>query len=535
MTARKGPGRPTASLFGQLLTLTGLTLVASQVISLFLIFNLPPPTPDFYRLSEIVQTFRGAAPTFTERRPLELTTVDRQPEPAMEGRMAPQIRTRLAAELEIAVERIVITGDRGPFSDRRVFRILRDRMQRDGGEREEHFLIDPFQVAVAQSDGRWLVVRPRPGLGLNPWQQRIALWFVLSALAMAPIAYVFARRLSAPIKLFADAAERLGRDPQAPPLAVKGSSEITVAARAFNDMQDRLRRYVEDRTAMVGAIAHDLRTPLTRLRFRIENLPDEQRAKIASDIDQMEEMISAALTCVRDASRPLGIAARRYYRIERHPGPWFESWLDLWEGQMLLPGYGWLFPTSEGKVNLGAGMLNTFRNFKDFSAQRLFDAFAKMLPAEWGISEETAEGRVLSGPLPMGINRVPPAVPGMLLIGDAAGAVNPFNGEGIAYAMETGELAAELVHDALVADRPGLAQMYPAVLRERYGRYFWIGSKFAKAIGDPTIMGNATRFLLPRKTAMGFALRMLGNLTDGKSGDVQDKLIHLLERLAPAS
>ena len=96
----------------------------------------------------------------------------------------------------------------------------------------------------------------------------------------------------------------VGRDPRAPPLSARGSAEIDIAARAFNDMQERLRRYVEDRTAMVGAIAHDLRTPLTRLRFRIETAPEDQRAKMAADIDQMEEMISAALTFVRDASRP---------------------------------------------------------------------------------------------------------------------------------------------------------------------------------------------------------------------------------------
>jgi signal transduction histidine kinase len=85
---------------------------------------------------------------------------------------------------------------------------------------------------------------------------------------------------------------------------VKGPAEVGVAARAFNEMQGRLQRYVEDRTAMVGAIAHDLRTPLTRLRFRIESLPEEQRAKYAADLDQMEAMIAATLTFVRDASRP---------------------------------------------------------------------------------------------------------------------------------------------------------------------------------------------------------------------------------------
>ncbi|MDB5424790.1 MAG: sensor histidine kinase, partial [Phenylobacterium sp.] len=288
------PPRPTASLFVQLITLTGLTLVASQVISLLLIFNLPPPTPDFYRLSEIEQTFRGTAQTFTERRPLQLRRLDKPPGPAMEGRRAPRIRATLAKDLGVPVERIVIATDPGPFADRRVFRIIRDRIARQG-IREEHFLVAPFEVAVQQDGGRWAVVRPEPAFGLTLWQQRIALWFVLSALAMAPAAYIFARRLAAPIRLFADAAERLGRDPRAEPLVLKGPAEFRAAVGAFNDMQQRLRRYVEDRTAMVAAIAHDLRTPLTRLRFRIEGLPEEQRAKIGADIDQMEEMISAAL------------------------------------------------------------------------------------------------------------------------------------------------------------------------------------------------------------------------------------------------
>jgi signal transduction histidine kinase len=148
------------------------------------------------------------------------------------------------------------------------------------------------------------VVKTQPPVGLSDWQQRVVLWFALSALAMSPITWIFARRLSRPIQVFADAAERLGRDPRAPPLELKGPSEIAVAARAFNDMQQRLQRYVEDRTAMVGAIAHDLRTPLTRLRFRIESLPEDQRTKYAGDLDQMEEMIAATLAFVRDASRP---------------------------------------------------------------------------------------------------------------------------------------------------------------------------------------------------------------------------------------
>jgi menaquinone-9 beta-reductase len=263
--------------------------------------------------------------------------------------------------------------------------------------------------------------------------------------------------------------------------------------------------------------------------------PTEIRARFTIAADGAASRFAKPAGVRRDDSRPLGIAARRYYRTPYHPGPWFESWLDLWEGDLLLPGYGWLFPVEGGRINLGAGLLNTFKDFKQISAQRLFDAFATMLPADWEIGEETAEGRVLSGPLPMSLNRVPQVVPGMMLVGDAAGAVNPFNGEGIAYAIETAEVAADLAHEALVKDRPGITMMYPTVLRERYGDYFRIGRGFAKIIGRPAIMGQATRFLLPNPRVMGFAMRVMANLTDGPDGDRQDRLFHLLQRIARAA
>jgi signal transduction histidine kinase len=299
----KRTGAPAAPLYVQLLTLTGLTLVAAWAISAGLLFMLPPPAPDFYRLTEIENAFRSGQQAFSDRHDLERTSLKKPPSPQLEGRAIPDIRARLAKDLGVPVADVVIAGDRGPLSDRRVGRIMRERVAR-AGVREEHFLIEPFQVGVRRSDGRWSVVQPQAGFGLNDWQQRLALWFVLSALAMAPVTWIFARRLTKPIQVFADAAERLGRDPRAAPLELKGPAEIGVAARAFNEMQERLRRYVEDRTAMVGAIAHDLRTPLTRLRFRIEGLPEDQRAKYAADLDQMEEMITATLAFVRDATKP---------------------------------------------------------------------------------------------------------------------------------------------------------------------------------------------------------------------------------------
>jgi menaquinone-9 beta-reductase len=263
--------------------------------------------------------------------------------------------------------------------------------------------------------------------------------------------------------------------------------------------------------------------------------PTKIRARFVLAADGAASRFAKPAGVVRNDRRPLGIAARRYYRVPYHPGPWFESWLDLWDGDMLLPGYGWLFPVAGGRINLGAGLLNTFKNFQDVSAQQLFSAFARMLPEAWGISEDSAEGRVLSGPLPMSLNRTPQAVPGLLLLGDAAGAVNPFNGEGIAYAMETAEIAADLVHEALVQRRPGLTMMYPQVLRDTYGRYFFIGRQFARVIGNPAVMGRATRYLLPNQRVMSFALRVMGNLTDGPDGDLQDKLFAAMQKVARAS
>jgi flavin-dependent dehydrogenase len=120
-------------------------------------------------------------------------------------------------------------------------------------------------------------------------------------------------------------------------------------------------------------------------------------------------------------------------------------------------------------------------------------------------------------------------------VGDAAGMVNPFNGEGIAYAMEAGEIAAELIHDALVSDRPGIAHLYPAILRERYARYYRIGTNFVRAIGHPPVMQALTDYALPQEWLMRFMLRLMGNLTDGRKGDGRDKLMYLLERMTPVS
>jgi two-component system OmpR family sensor kinase len=305
MTLARRP--PTATLFAQLLGLVVLSLVGAIAINLLIILNLPPPLPDFYRVSEIARVLKaGPGATTNDRRPLIVRLSSTPPARDESGLLGPpsSLKSELAQFAGVDPAQVMITSEFGRFSDRRMFRLVRQEMAKGGRPSEEHFLIAPFQVALHRPDGQWLIAQPRPDLAPSLWQQRIMLGFLLSTLALTPIAYLLARRLASPIALFASAAERLGRDPGAPPLAIRGPAEIGIAVRAFNDMQERLARYVDDRTAMIGAIAHDLRTPLTRLRFRVEAAPEELRAKMASDIAEMETMIAGTLAFVRDATHP---------------------------------------------------------------------------------------------------------------------------------------------------------------------------------------------------------------------------------------
>lgn len=166
------------------------------------------------------------------------------------------------------------------------------------------FVEGDFVAALRLADDQWALVRPTPEPFPNSWQRRVILWFLISFALVAPLGWIFARRVVRPIAGFAQAAERLGRDPTTLVLALEGPAEVGRAAHAFNRMQSRLRSFVDDRTAMVGAISHDLRTPLTRLRFRIEDVPDELRDDMLAEVDEMEQMISSVLTFIRDASEP---------------------------------------------------------------------------------------------------------------------------------------------------------------------------------------------------------------------------------------
>lgn len=166
------------------------------------------------------------------------------------------------------------------------------------------FVQGDFVAAMKLGNGQWAVVQPAPEPFPNSWQRRVLLWFAIALAVVVPLGWLFARRVVKPIKSFARAAEQLGREPSAAIVPLDGPAEIGGAAYAFNLMQGRLRAFVDDRTAMIGAISHDLRTPLTRMRFRIEDVPDDVRDGLLEEVDEMEAMITQVIEFIRDVSTP---------------------------------------------------------------------------------------------------------------------------------------------------------------------------------------------------------------------------------------
>jgi geranylgeranyl reductase family protein len=241
--------------------------------------------------------------------------------------------------------------------------------------------------------------------------------------------------------------------------------------------------------------------------------PEPVRAKNVIVADGANSRFGRALGTSRDRTYPLGMAIRGYFTSPHHDEPWIESHLDISDKHgNHLPGYGWVFPVGDGTVNVGVGLLSTFAGWKSVNTSHLMEAFCDTAPARWGLSPETATCAPTGGRLPTGGSVLPRVGPTFLVCGDAAGFVNPFNGEGISVAYETGRLAADAV-DLALATSDGLAlQTYDARLAEVYGLYFKTARAFVRAIGNPAVMRELTRVGMHSRTLMEWVLRIMANL-----------------------
>jgi geranylgeranyl reductase family protein len=263
------------------------------------------------------------------------------------------------------------------------------------------------------------------------------------------------------------------------------------------------------------------------------------RGRFVVVADGANSRFGRALGTQRDRSYPQGMAIRGYFASPRHDEPWIESHLDIRDrAGNVLPGYGWIFPVGDGRVNVGIGLLSTFNQWKEVNTSKLMDDFVAWAPDSWEIGPETSCGPPTGGRLPMGLSVGPHTGPTWLVVGDAVGAINPFNGEGIAYAYETGRLAADVLHDAL-ASGDGLAlQAYDRRLQETYGLYFKVARAFVRIIGRPELMRALVGTGMNSRTLMEWVLRIMANLLRPDElgpAEAAYRAVAAIARLAPAA
>jgi len=285
-----------------------------------------------------------------------------------------------------------------------------------------------------------------------------------------------------------------------------------------------LDQMVADRAVELGATLHtgtEALRPLQRhglvvgavVRDKESGAEREVQARYVVVADGANSRFGRALGTARDRTYPMGIAIRTYYESPRHDDPWIESALDVRDRQgRSLPGYGWIFPVGDGTINVGIGLLSTFKGYREVNTSHLMEEFAATAPDYWGIDPTAPTCAPTGGRIPMAQSVNPKIGPTWVAVGDAAGSVNPFNGEGIDYAYETGRTVAGLLDEALGTGDGMALQRYPSIIAEEYGLYFRVARLFSVVIGNPAVMRELTRVGMQSRSLMEWVLRIMANL-----------------------
>ena len=221
------------------------------------------------------------------------------------------------------------------------------------------------------------------------------------------------------------------------------------------------------------------------------------------------------LGTARRKDYPMGMAARGYYSSPKSEDPFLESQLDLRDSSgATMPGYGWVFPLGDGTINVGVGLLSTFKRWKHVNTTHMMNDYVATAPDHWELSPEAQLTKPLGGKLTMSFSKGPLVGANWITIGDAAGAINPWNGEGISYAYETGRLAAEYVGTAVGSGEMGVLKRYPQRLEDEYGLYYKMSRMFVKLIGYPSVMRTVAHTGLRSRPLMEWTLKVMANLLD---------------------
>jgi geranylgeranyl reductase family protein len=238
--------------------------------------------------------------------------------------------------------------------------------------------------------------------------------------------------------------------------------------------------------------------------------------------------VARLLGADRVVDEPFGLAIRAYVASPRHTDRHLEACLTLRDGRgAAVPGYGWMFPAGDGTVNIGVGALSTMKAFKRLNLTTLLDDYRDLVRDEWEPGEYVERPRAWR--LPMSIARRHGT--GWVAVGDAAGLINPMNGEGIDYGLESGMLAAEL----FLADPAGAPARYDEQIGTRFDGFLRTGRRFAFLIGHPLVLRAGLRLAVGTQSIANITLQVMGNLVDSSTPGAAGRVLRIADRTLAAA
>jgi geranylgeranyl reductase family protein len=233
--------------------------------------------------------------------------------------------------------------------------------------------------------------------------------------------------------------------------------------------------------------------------------------------------VARMLGAERDPNEPYGLAIRAYVESPRHADRHIEACLTVKDGNgTWVPGYGWMFPCGDGTVNIGVGALSTMKGFKSLNLNHLLDNYRSIVQDSWDIGPNLERARAWR--LPM--SAVKRHGQGWVAIGDAAGLVNPMNGEGIDYGLESGMMAADL----FLTDPSTAPDEYDRQIGERFDGFLRTGRRFAFLIGHPLLMRTGLRFAVGTQSVANITLQVMGNLVDSNTPGAAGRTMRIADK-----
>jgi geranylgeranyl reductase family protein len=291
------------------------------------------------------------------------------------------------------------------------------------------------------------------------------------------------------------------------------------------------------RRRMDAALMDAATTAGAEIAYQTEALPitDDGRVvgveaggtKILADLTIVAAGAQGAVARLLGADRvedePFGLAIRTYAATPRHDDAHLEACLSLKDKDGTpVPGYGWMFPAGDGTVNIGVGALSTMKGFKKLNLNTLLESYRGLVQDDWDLGPN--EERPRAWRLPMSSQRR--HGPGWVAIGDAAGLINPMNGEGIDYGLESGMLAADL----FMEDPVTAPEKYDTIIGERFDAFLRTGRRFSFLIGHPWILRPGLRLSVSTNAIANITLAVMGNLVDNTTPGAAGKVMWLADK-----